>query len=290
MQPDWRKVERDNPGLSVRSARFIGQGWNACAYVVNNEFVFRFPKHAGHWVEMEREIAFLAFAADKLPVPVPRYLRAAPHSSAAPHGYAIYKYLAGRAMDASGLTRERRDAAAAVLASFLKTLHALQPSPHIAGVLPRDDERLAARDYFVRAERAVIPRLPRRLGRTLREVFEMHLGGPQNFVAPAVLHADFGADHILVENSAVTGVIDFGDVNWGDPDYDFMYLFVDFGMPFFEDVARRYGHTDLSRLRNKVRYFGIVDQIDTILEDEGRALDGQKEKAWIRLEQLLQNG
>ena len=85
----------------------------------------------------------------------------------------------------------------------------------------------------------------------------------------------------------MTGVIDFGDANWGDPDYDFMYLFVDFGLAFVEDVARRYGHPNLTRLRNKVRYFGIVDQIDTILEDEGRALNGQKEKAWLRLEQLL---
>jgi aminoglycoside phosphotransferase (APT) family kinase protein len=117
----------------------------------------------------------------------------------------------------------------------------------------------------------------------------MHLGAFENLVVSVVLHADLGADHILMENNAVSGVIDFGDANWGDPDYDFMYLFVDFGLAFVEEVARRHGHPDLARLRNKVRYFGIVDQIDTILEDEGRALDGQKEKAWLRLEQLLEN-
>jgi aminoglycoside 2''-phosphotransferase len=266
----------------------IGEGWNACAYLVNNELVFRCPKHAGHWAEMEREIAFLAFARDKLPLPVPRYLRVAPHSSAAPHGYAIYNYLPGRTMDTGGLTRETRDAAAAVLASFLKSLHALEPGPDIAGMLPRDDEGLAARDYFARAEREVAPKLARHAGRTLQKIFEMYLGSLESFVVPVVLHADFGADHILMENDVVSGVIDFGDTNWGDADYDFMYLFVDFGLAFVEDVARRYGHPDLARLRNKVRYFGIVDQIDTILEDEGRALNGQKEKAWLRLEQLLE--
>ena len=95
-------------------------------------------------------------------------------------------------MDAGGLTHERRDAAAAVLASFLKTLHPLQPGRDIAGMLPRDDERLVARDYFARAEREVAPKLSRRAGRTLRKVFEMHLGTPENFV-PVVLHADLGA-------------------------------------------------------------------------------------------------
>lgn len=289
IQPDWRKVEHENPGLSVRTTRLIGEGWNACAYLINNEVVFRCPKYAGHWVELEREIAFLAFAADKLPLPVPRYFQAAPHSSAAPHGYAMYRYLPGGTMDASGLTREMRDAAATALARFLKALHALQPGPDIAGLLPRDDERLVARNYFARAEREVAPELPRPAARALRNVFENHLGAPENFVVPVVLHADLSRDHILMENNAVTGVIDFGDTNWGDPDYDFMYLFVDFGPAFVEDVARRYGHPDLARLRNKVRYFGIVDQIDTILEDEGRALDGQKEMAWIRLERLLEN-
>jgi aminoglycoside 2''-phosphotransferase len=192
-------------------------------------------------------------------------------------------------MDAGGLTRETLGAAAAVLAAFLKTLHALQPGPDIAGMLPRDDERLAARDNFERAEREIAPKLPRRAGRTLRKVFEMHLGAPGNLASPVVLHADLGADHILMENNAVTGIIDFGDANWGDPDYDFMYLFVDFGWAFVEDVARRYGHPGLASLRNKVRYFGIVDQIGTILEGEGRALAGHKEKAWLRLEQLLES-
>ncbi|HEX2715966.1 MAG TPA: phosphotransferase [Candidatus Acidoferrales bacterium] len=90
-----------------------------------------------------------------------------------------------------------------------------------------------------------------------------------------------------MENNAVSGVIDFGDVNWGDPDYDFMYLFVDFGLAFTLDVARRYGHADIGRLQDKLRYYGIVDQIDTIREGRGRSLPGQKEEAWQRLRQLL---
>lgn len=30
-----------------------------------------------------------------------------------------------------------------------------------------------------------------------------------------------------MKDGTVTGVLDFGDVAWGDPDYDFVYLFVD---------------------------------------------------------------
>ena len=120
--------------------------------------------------------------------------------------------------------------------------------------------------------------------------FETHLSAPSNFrFPPVVLHADLGKDHIVAEDSSVSGVLDFGDVNWGDPDYDFMYLFVDFGLQFAIEVARRYGHSNLDQLRTKLCYFGILDQIGTILDEAGRALDGQEAAAWHRLRQLLRN-
>jgi hypothetical protein len=91
----------------------------------------------------------------------------------------------------------------------------------------------------------------------------------------------------VVEDCLVSGVLDFGDVNWGDPDYDFMYLFVDFDMDFAIVEARRYGHSNFDHLRAKLSYFGIVDQIGTILDGAGRALEGQETGAWHRLKRLL---
>ena len=80
MEPDWRLIEQENGGLSVRSAHFLGEGWNSLAYLVNDELVFRFHKRPEHWKELEREVTFLGFAADLLPLAVPRYLRIAPDS------------------------------------------------------------------------------------------------------------------------------------------------------------------------------------------------------------------
>jgi aminoglycoside 2''-phosphotransferase len=288
MHPDWRKVEHENAGLSVRTTRLIGEGWNSRAYLINDELVVRCPKHAEHWEELEQEIAFLTFTADKLPLPVPRYLQAARHSSAAPHGYAIYKYLPGGSMDLSGLTNKKRDAAATALAGFLRALHALQLGPGSGIVLPHVDARLIAEQYFARAASDIVPKVTHQAAGALLRVFEMHLAEPRNFsFKPVLLHADLSRDHVLMEDGVVTGVIDFGDVNWGDPDYDFMYLFVEFGLAFVEAVARRYGHLDLRWLRAKLRYFAIVDQIDTILNGQGFATEGEETTAWLRLEQLL---
>ncbi|HKQ79220.1 MAG TPA: aminoglycoside phosphotransferase family protein [Blastocatellia bacterium] len=288
MEPDWRQIERENRGLSVRSAHFLGEGWNSLAYLVNDEFVFRFPKRLEHWKELEREVTFLAFAADLLPLAVPRYMRIAPGSPASAYGYAVYRYLHGHAMNVNALSQEKRDAAAEVIGAFLRELHSLQLSPEVSYLLPREDERMVAEGYFVRAQREIAPKLRPLEASALIKQFEIYLGSPENFLfQPTVLHADLSRDHILLENDSVTAVIDFGDVNWGDPDYDFMYLFVDFGQSFAEEVARRYGHQDLERLLSKLLYFGLVDQIGTILDGEGLALEGQEDEAWLRLKQLL---
>jgi aminoglycoside phosphotransferase (APT) family kinase protein len=111
----------------------------------------------------------------------------------------------------------------------------------------------------------------------LEQWFAWYLGAPASFsFSPVVRHADFSRDHILVSNGRVTGVIDFSDVSFGDPDYDFSSLFIDLGEDFTIDVARRYGHQDPQALLEKLRYFDIADQIDTIMNGDGWALPGQR--------------
>jgi aminoglycoside phosphotransferase (APT) family kinase protein len=198
-------------------------------------------------------------------------------------------------MDANALSREQLAAAADVIAAFLRALHSLQPSPEIASLLPlppaAEDARMVAEGYLVQAEREIAPKLLPGEAKALRRQFEIYLGAPANFLfRPAVLHADLGRDHVLVENDSVVAAIDFGDVCWGDPDYDFMYPLIDFGQAFVGEVARRYGHPNLEQLMAKLRYFDLMDQIGTILHGAGWALEGQEDAAWRRLKQLLRSG
>jgi aminoglycoside 2''-phosphotransferase len=289
-EPDWKTIELENPGLLISTVRYLGEGWTSRAYLVNTELVFRFPKRPADWPELQREIAFLAFAAEQLPLSVPEYLQVVPDSATAAAGYAVYRYLRGQELKLRSLAHERHAAIADSLAEFLLTLHGLRPDPELNSLLPAEDARSLAEDYFARADREIVPKLEQTEARDLRKLFEEYLNDSRSFLfRPSVIHADLSGEHILVEDGSVVGVIDFGDVSWGDPDYDFSYLFVDFGHSFVLDVARRYGHSDLKGLENKLRYFAVVDQIGTILDGAGRALEGQEEAAWGRLTTLLRN-
>ena len=119
----------------------------------------------------------------------------------------------------------------------------------------------------------------------MRRQFVDYIENSGNFsFTPVVCHCDLGAEHILTVNQAVVGVIDFSDVSFGDPDYDFSPLFIDVGEEFTIEVAQRYGHLNLDQLKAKLRYFAVADFVDTIVHGEGQALEGQQELAWQRLE------
>jgi phosphotransferase family enzyme len=111
---------------------------------------------------------------------------------------------------------------------------------------------------------------------------------PGNFpVTSRIVHADLSAQHILYADESVTGILDWGDVCLGDPDYDFSYLYGDLGEAFVRDVALQYGHNDPDRLVRKAHCFSVVDQIGTIVCGAGRALAGDEAAAWQRLRAQL---
>ena len=62
----------------------------------------------------------------------------------------------------------------------------------------------------------------------------------------------------------LTGVIDFGDVSIGDPDYDLAFLARSLGPGFIADLLRHHPHPDPARLAEKIRSFVLFNAIDDV--------------------------
>ena len=288
LQPDWRMIESEVPELVVRSVILLGEGWTGTAYRVNDELVFKFPKRAAEWDELDREIAFPAYARPFIPLPVADHLYQIRNSSGAPHGYAVYRSLPGNALDVDSLSDAERAAVAKALARFLRALHDMKAGPDITPILREDDERAVAEQYYRDAQESVAPNLTVDQRRRLDDLFSNHLDDSANFpTASRIIHADLSADRVLCEGEKVTGILDWGDVSLGDPDYDFSYLYWGLGEAFVRDIALEYGHPDPDRLVRKARYFYAVDQIGTILYGGDRARAGDEAAARNRLTALL---
>lgn len=61
---DWRRIGAAHPEPQIRSTSILGEEWTSYSFLVNGSLVFRFPKRPEGGPELEREIAFLAAAAD----------------------------------------------------------------------------------------------------------------------------------------------------------------------------------------------------------------------------------
>jgi len=202
----------------------FGAGWDNTAYLVNGEWVFRFPRREIAVDLLETEMRVLPRLAPRLPLPVPRpEWRGRPDANY-PWPFAGYRLLPGRVASNAGLDDAARAAMARPLGEFLKALHSVDvreaeqwgAGPDVHARL--DEDRLRT---------LVVPRLDDLVARVAiasadswLEIFERGVRAPLSEV-PALVHGDLYSRHLLVDDrDAICGVIDFGDLHVGQPALD----------------------------------------------------------------------
>lgn len=205
MTTDRRRLITDALGRSPKTILEIDDGYDFEIAIVDDEWVFRFPRRSNVEEALEREIVLLPAIAPALPVDVPSF----EHLSRDPL-FVGYRLIRGEPLvdeDAEGVR------------AFLEALHALDPSG-----LPVDhgDWVEAYRDQCAEFERLVLPLLDND-----RRPEAMRLFGEAETLVdfkPALLHADLGPVHLRVRHGRLAGVIDWGDARLGDPALDYAWL------------------------------------------------------------------
>jgi aminoglycoside phosphotransferase (APT) family kinase protein len=192
-------------GRSPRTTVAIDEGYDFHVVVVEDEWVFRFPRRAGVEAALETEIELLPTIGPALPVPVPSF----EHVSREPL-FVAYRLLRGTPLvdeDGEGVR------------AFLDALHAFDAS----GLPVERPPWVEAYELqCAEFERLVLPLLDA----DLRTAAKLLFAETETLVGfePALLHADLGPDHLLVRDSRLSGVIDWGDARVGDPALDYAWL------------------------------------------------------------------
>ena len=189
------------PGTTLE----IDHGYDFEVVLVDEEWIFRFPRRAGVERALEVEIALLPELAPALPVAVPRF----EHVSREP------LFVAYRAIRGTRLVDED----AGGVRGFLEALHAFDPS----GLrVERPSWVDAYHEQCAEFERLVFPLLDAEERKRSKRLFD-EVETLADF-EPALLHADLGPDHLLVRDGRLAGVIDWGDARVGDPALDYAWL------------------------------------------------------------------
>jgi aminoglycoside phosphotransferase (APT) family kinase protein len=121
-----RLVGEQFPELERRTFRFLGAGWDTTVWVVDESWVFRFPRREMVVRGLLSEIAHLRRLAPLLPLSIPVPTLVGEPSEAFRWPFYGAPFLPGRELAHAALDEEARARLAVPLAEFLRTLHGLR--------------------------------------------------------------------------------------------------------------------------------------------------------------------
>ena len=218
-------IESQCPALAPVTLSLMGAGWDNTAYLVNGEWVFRFPRRTIAVPLLEAEGRVLPNLAPRVPFPIPRPEWFGRPADGYPWPFLGYRRLAGRVASDVGLDEPARAALARPLARFLRALHDVPRADADAWGAPPDAFGRLDGD---RLERMVRPALAELVARSTiddaapwLDIVEAGLAALPLDGPLALVHGDFYSRHVLVDEAgAMAGVIDFGDLHVGHPAVD----------------------------------------------------------------------
>ncbi|WP_195155524.1 phosphotransferase [Candidatus Protochlamydia phocaeensis] len=217
-------IREQFPNLSAKNIRLLGSGWDNTAFIIDEELIFRFPRREIALPLLEAEWCALPKLASRLPVPIPIPQWKGSPTSHFPWPFIGYRLISGFTACYANLLEEGRAALAEPIAQFLARLHATPKSEISECHLPENNQ--------FRIDGTL---LTTKIGKNFEELsllgllenrkkLEDVVQNLQHFKAPVnsfLVHGDFYVRHLLVnQKHDLVGVIDWGDVHWGDPAID----------------------------------------------------------------------
>jgi len=217
-------VQHQFPELQVKTVRLLGAGWDNSAFIFDEKFIFRFPRRVIAQSLLEIEWSLLPKLASQLPLPIPIPEWKGHSTEEFPWPFIGYVQVPGFTACYANLSEEDRAKTAEPLACFLAQLHAI-PKSEI-------DASLTFHDNLTRVDKTkLVPALKRNLEELcflglIENQKELHAiieagNEMRNQQFSAIVHGDLYVRHLLVnEAHQIAGVIDWGDMHFGDPAID----------------------------------------------------------------------
>jgi aminoglycoside phosphotransferase (APT) family kinase protein len=240
-----RLIEDRFPETLPFQIRAFGAGWDNEAFIVDEQWVYRFPKRESTARSFPLEHAILPRLAEQIGTPIPVPERIGEPALGYPHPWHGYRLVQGK--PAITLPELKADSKlAADIGRALKAIHEFPVEDAEAMGAPR----ISSEHALQSRRKAAFKRLPK-----IREglepgqfrALEAFLNDDGHFADPAprpltLCHDDLHEEHILIDDDGqLAGIIDWSDLAITNPISDFVGLRHWMGADFVEEVLVAYG-------------------------------------------------
>lgn len=260
-------VERCAPTLAQRAVAPIGEGWDYRAYLVGEDWIFRFPKRAEVVPWMQRELRVLPTLAPALgvTVSVPRF--EGEPGDGTPYPFIGHRLVAGMPLDRVEIPPGRAARTGTRIGGLLARLHAFPLSTWCE--MAQEAPPLGEFDPHTEREAATLERVASRLPPAVADALAQRFAAP--FPAPpdrfVVCHRDLLPEHVILDpvTARISGVIDWSDMGPGDPAGDLAGLWSYLGEDFLGAALEALAPVDDPAFADRSRRYGLwllADQVD----------------------------
>ncbi|MBM7645929.1 aminoglycoside 2''-phosphotransferase [Scopulibacillus daqui] len=243
-------ISEQLPDLRIRKWKVDEQGWDNIVIMINDTWIFRFPRNVQVQKRLELEKQLLDKIKDPLTeinVEVPMY-RLMYDSMGKLPVCSFYKMIKGIPLKSHLIQRLspiKRHRMTDTLGEVLAIIHSFDIKQIDLKGLEEEHTQAYWEDHFSDIKQKVFPLLAEWEQVKVTQLFDTFLTKWHIADLPKTLiHGDLSHHHIIYseDKQRISGIIDFGDAKIGDPAYDFSGLYWDYGKDFLLHTLKRYRH------------------------------------------------
>ncbi|WP_307311616.1 phosphotransferase family protein [Neobacillus driksii] len=233
-------------------------GQNNDVLIVNESFVFRFPKYQRGLESLKKETEIVEAIKNKVSIPIPSPIYQSFEKWEAGKVFVGYEFIQGSPFWKSSFDSIKDEEVlkrlASQLVNFLTEIHSFDKNK-----LPLEETnpREQMLDLYQRIQNKLFPFMREEAQRQISHSFETFLYSEAcSNLTTTLVHGDFGATNILWDPTTYTisGIIDFGGSGMGDLAYDFAGILSSYGEDFFTMCLNLYPNG--AEIAERVRFYG----------------------------------
>ena len=262
-------VKEKYPDLVIDKCKFIDQGQNSYVTVINDEFIFKFPRYKQVIEELKKESIFLRKINSYITLDTPLPYFSSFESDEIGSVFIGYKMIEGVPLDRELIYKlKNKHEVAAQISDFLKELHGLPAGSFNDGIVEKRNGHKYWSNMLVKIKESIFPHIREDSKKYISETFHKFLDDRENFrYEPVIIHGDLGSSNIIfdTEKGKVSGIIDFGQASVDDPAIDIASLICPmcYGEDFIELILNTYSQAEslMPRARFYVSTFALQEAL-----------------------------
>jgi aminoglycoside 2''-phosphotransferase len=300
-------------------------GDNNFVFRVNNEYIFRFPKHLEAERTVKTEFILLHNLKSYVNTLIPNFEFIGNQQQIYSHNYANYSKakilkvfhnsISSKIYNLRGLDKrffvgykeikgvqlsnellqrlpsKTKEGIAEEIGNFLFSLNSfpVEKAQEI-GIIKWDFTEKYYQYFYEIFTKYVKNELPFNEQDLLNRLFREFINEPNNWAyTPSLIHGDISYDHIIFNSldNKLSGIIDFGGIAIGDPAYDFCGIYSDYGKEFLELILKSHDIYLNQQLLQKLQILFLCNAVYRVMIGKEKRKKAILQRGWGEIKAMI---